>query len=100
MTKLLGVGMMLVGIGMFGCVSTQSKSTIPASAVKVSKSTRAGCTRVSDLTVTCGTKKEVKGAVQEKASRIGANYVQLKSLTVGTVTGRYKVRGVAFLCKM
>jgi hypothetical protein len=91
---------MLIGIGLFGCASTQPKTAIAANAVKVSKTERSGCTRVSNLTVTCGSKQEVKGAFQEKASRIGANYVQLKSLSVVTLTGRYKVRGVAFLCKM
>lgn len=99
MRKLIGVGMMLIGIGLYGCASTQPKTVVAANAVKVSKNEITGCTRVSDLTVTCGTKQEVKGAVQEKASKLGANYVQLKSLNVGTVTGRYKVRGVAFLCK-
>ena len=100
MTKLVGVGMMLLGIGLFGCASTQPRTAIAVDTVKVSKNGRSDCTRIGDLTVTCRSKQEIKSAVQEKASSIGANFVQLKSLTVGTITGRYKVRGVAFLCKM
>jgi len=42
--------------------------------------------------------EEVKGAIREEAAKAGANYVQLTSLNVMSITGRYKARGVAFLC--
>lgn len=96
----------LVGLGLAvavsaGCATTTTTTkTKPANleAVAVGRDARANCKKISDVTVTCNSRKEVKGAIQEQAAKAGANYVQLTSLNVMSITGRYKARGVAFLC--
>jgi hypothetical protein len=91
--------MALLGLGIAGCATTAPKQEIEASSVKVSSRHKAGCRMVGKVSITCQTKKGVKGALQAKASSLGANFVQVRSLTVGTITGRYKAHGIAYLCR-
>lgn len=101
MVRIIGTGLAILCLGFVGCATTShnSNATVTPESVNVSTSPRTGCERVGDVKVVCDSKKEVEGAVQQEASRLGANFVQLKSLAQGTVTGKYTVRGVAFLCQ-
>jgi hypothetical protein len=84
-----------------GCAtsSTETKpDPVNLESVALGRDARANCKKISDVTVTCNSRQEVKGAIKEQAAKAGANYVQLTSLNVTSITGKYKARGIAFLC--
>lgn len=102
MKQLFLVGLGLIAAMLAGCATTSAETKQPdqvnLASVAVGRDARANCKKISDVTVTCNSRQEVKGAIKEQAAKAGANYVQLTSLNVTSITGKYKARGVAFLC--
>ena len=98
---LVGLGLAVAVCIWVGCATTSPETKakpVDLASVSVGRDARANCKKISDVTVMCDSRQEVKGAIQEEAAKAGANYVQLTSLNVMSITGRYKARGVAFLC--
>ena len=92
MNKLL---MLFALIFVTGCAGVQA--TDPA-AVQVGKDERPQCTRMGNIKCQAWSKPELAQELKTRAAELGANYVQVRSITSSQDAG-FEGRGVALLCK-
>jgi hypothetical protein len=95
MVRPLLVSLSLTALVLTGCATTRSADT---DLVEISRLHKAGCQEIGDLQLTCASRNELESAIRAEAASQGANYVQVTSLKVGSLTGRVKVSGLALRC--
>jgi hypothetical protein len=88
--------MIIVGLGLAGCMATTNKSDSVEIGLEEARST---CTRLGDLKCSGYSKPELRAGIKNQAADLGANYVKVRSMTLQREKGTYQVSGVAFLCQ-
>lgn len=83
-----------------GCATSGPSIPIQPEPIEIGSRVRQGCNVVGAFSLLCKDRSAFAHAVENHAFRMGANFMQVTSLSVGEVTGRLKVEGVAMRCSM
>lgn len=95
MVRLLLASLSLTALVLAGCATTQTSS---ADSIEISSTYKTSCKKIGDLQLTCASRSRLETAIRKDAASKGANYVQVTSLKVGSLTGRVRVTGLALSC--